>query len=67
MELSQNLTEQLDSVLFPGSTPVSDVIGSDLQFLGDIQLSFTRIIKCLKLTAKREIKSALGSLLAVLI
>lgn len=44
MELSQNLTQQLDSVLSLGSTPISNVIGSDLQFLRDLQLSFTKII-----------------------
>lgn len=44
MELSQNLTQQLDSVFSLGSAPVSNVIGSDLQFLGDLQLSFTKII-----------------------
>lgn len=44
MELSQNLTQQLDSAFSLGSAPVSNVIGSDLQFLGDLQLSFTKII-----------------------
>lgn len=43
-ELSQDLTQQLNPVLSLGSAPASNVIGSDLHFLGDLQLSFTKVI-----------------------
>lgn len=51
-ELSQNLTQQLDSAFSLGSTPT--VIESDLQLLGGLQLSFTKIISSVQKQLPRE-------------
>lgn len=69
MELSQNLTQRLDSAFSLGSTPT--VIESDLQLLGDLQLSFTKIISSVQNQLPREklkaplAASALAALISV--